>query len=76
WGTGSSADEKRLQMALDIEVTQIDFKSTSAASEFVKQANPVVMQSPIVESSLRSPLLENIDYPYMHTNWWVDSEIN
>ncbi|WP_103652942.1 hypothetical protein [Bacillus thuringiensis] len=76
WGTGSSADEKRLQMALDIEVTQIDFKSTSAGSEFVKQANPVVMQSPIVESSLRSPLLENIDYPYMHTNWWIDSEIN
>lgn len=76
WGTELDAS-KRLQMALDVEVTSIDFKSTNAGSEFIKTADVTVMQSPIVESSLRAPFLENVTaYPYMDTNWWADSEIN
>lgn len=75
WGLEDD-DDKRLQMALDIEVTAIDFKSTSAGSEYVKTANPTVMQSPIVEAALRAPFLENLDYPYMDTNWWADSEVS
>ncbi|MEC4031934.1 hypothetical protein [Bacillus subtilis] len=75
WGTESEG-EKRLRMALDVEVTSIDFKSTNAGSEFVKSADPLVMQSPIVESSLRAKFLENLEFPYMDTNWWGDSEIS
>lgn len=76
WGT-EAEDDKRLQMALDVEVTEIDFKSTNAGSEYVKVANISVMQSPIVESALRATFLEDIeDYPYMDTNWWADSEVN
>lgn len=75
WGAEAEND-KRLQMALDVEVTAIDFKSTNAGSEFVKTADPSVMQSPIVESALRAPFLENLEYPYMDTNWWTDSEIS
>ncbi|MDQ0176225.1 hypothetical protein [Bacillus chungangensis] len=75
WSDESKEDE-RLRMALDVEVTVIDFKDTTAASAFVKVANITVMQSPIVESSLRAKFLENVDYPYMDTNWWADSEVS
>lgn len=75
WGS-ETEHEKRLQMALDVEVSAIDFKSTTVGSEYVKVADPSVMQSPITESALRSTFLENLDYPYMDTNWWADSEVN
>lgn len=75
WGL-ESEDDKRLRMALDVEVIEIDFKSTNAGSEYVKVANPSVMQSPIVEAALRAPFVESIDYPYMDTNWWADSEVS
>lgn len=75
WGLEPD-DDKRLQMALDVEVTEIDFKSTNAGSEYVKKGNITVMQSPIVEMALRSKFVETIDYPYMDTNWWDDSEIS
>lgn len=75
WGLETEGD-KRLQMALDVEVTEVGFNSTTVGSEHVKVADINVMQSPIVESALRAPFLENINYPYMSTNWWADSEIN
>lgn len=75
WGLESEPD-KILQMSLDVEVTAIDFQSTNAGSEHVKDANPSVMQSPVVESVLRSEFLDNVDYPYMNTNWWDDSEVS
>ncbi|MCY8291519.1 hypothetical protein [Bacillus haynesii] len=76
WGLRGEND-KRIQMALDTEVTQVDFKSpTDVNSVYIKAADPLVMQSPIVESSLRAPFLEKLDYPYVDTNWWADSEVS
>lgn len=75
WSTTVNAEE-RLRMALDVEVTAVDFKDTTSGSAYIKTANPSIMQSPIVESALRSEFLENIDYPYMDTNWWADSEVS
>lgn len=76
FGEQESDDALRLQMALDVEVTEIDFKSTTASSAYIKVAHPTVMQSPIVETALRATFLEDNDYPYLDTNWWGDSEVS
>lgn len=75
-GEKESDNDLRLQMALDVEVTVIDFKSTTASSSYIKVAHPTVMQSPIVETALRATFLEDNDYPYLDTNWWGDSEVS
>lgn len=67
--------EKMLQMALDVEVVEMDYSSGSKSSLYIKKAVPMTMQSPIVKCSLRPQFTESIDYPFMHTNWWTDSEI-
>ncbi|MEC0276797.1 hypothetical protein [Peribacillus frigoritolerans] len=75
WGSN------RTQMALDIEVistkieTSVGTGGSSTSSAVVNQADPLVMQSPIVKSDIRATFLEDINYPKQYTNWWADSEI-
>lgn len=68
--------ERILRMALDCEVIETDYSTGAQNSLYIKRAVPMTMQSPIVKSSLRPKFTENIDYPFMQTNWWSDSEIS
>jgi hypothetical protein len=58
-----------LRMALDVEVYGEDLYSTNP------EADPFVMQSPIIQSTLRAGFYDTGTYPNMFTNWWPDSEI-
>ncbi|MDQ0166619.1 fibronectin type III domain-containing protein [Bacillus horti] len=65
-----------LRMALDCEVVETDYATSSQGSLYIKRADPMIMQSPIVKSSLRPNFTEDVSHPFMRTNWWEDSEIS
>lgn len=74
--TWRGTDDDLLRMALDIEVTDVTL-NTLYNDGIVKIADPLVMQSPIVESTIRAKFLDNSqNYPYQETNWWADSEVS
>lgn len=70
-----------LRMAVDVEVKNATGRRSVSGSitytEYeITEADPYVMQSPIIESTIRSKFLENIGEFYKETNWWPDSEIS
>ncbi|WP_411685051.1 hypothetical protein [Aeromonas caviae] len=67
-----------IRSALDIEVLGTEFSRGPESSSLelaITKADPRVMQSPMVKTTLRAQFLEHINNPIWHTNWWTDSEI-
>ncbi|MFC7561305.1 hypothetical protein ACFQY3_23770 [Paenibacillus farraposensis] len=79
WNDNSEAGQ--LRAALDIEVEESAWKTTSSGPMFtVTKAEGARMQSPIMQAGLRYKLMESyynnsFNYPVQNTNWWSDSEI-
>lgn len=63
-----------IRSALDAEVWKTEWDAVEK-EVMVIDADPRVLQSPIVKVTLRAEFLEFIDNPVFHTNWWTDSEI-
>lgn len=63
-----------IRSALDIEVFETEWDDSNK-EVYIDEADPRVMQSPIVKSTIRAEFLEHIDQPVWHTNWWTDSEV-
>ncbi|PGK40743.1 hypothetical protein MYW48_08535 [Bacillus cereus] len=63
-----------IRSALDIEVLETRW-DTDMQEAVIEKADPRVMQSPIVKTTLRAEFLEHINDPLWHTNWWTDSEV-